>query len=61
MAFGTILTKLIIGEGNDIDKNLYYPLGSEAWLEYAITNLGPVSVCLYFSEDMFSYTEGKLF
>ncbi len=36
------------------------PAGNEAWLEYAVANLGPVSVCIYVSNSFFSYTSGRL-
>jgi hypothetical protein len=52
------MTNWIIGEGQALGT-YGTTTGNEAWLEYAVTNLGPVSVCLYVSNKFFSYTSGK--
>jgi len=52
------MTNWIIGEGQAIGT-YGTPAGNEAWLENAVKNLGPVSVCLYVSNNFFSYTAGK--
>ena len=33
--------------------------GDERWLQNALENLGPVSVCLYVSENFVSYSTGN--
>lgn len=55
--YGASMTNWIIGEGQAIGT-YGTPAGNEAWLENAVTNLGPVSVCLYVSNNLFSYTSG---
>lgn len=55
--YGAVMTNWIIGEGQAIGT-YGTPAGNEAWLEYAVTNMGPVSVCLYVSNNFFSYTSG---
>ena len=57
--YGAVMTNWIIGEGQAIGT-YGTPAGNEAWLEYAVTNMGPVSVCLYVSNQFFSYTTGNL-
>jgi len=52
------MTNWIIGEGQALGT-YGTPAGNEGWLEYAVTNLGPVSVCLYVSNNFFSYTSGR--
>jgi hypothetical protein len=52
------MTNWLIGEGQAIGT-YGTPAGNEAWLENAVKNMGPVSVCLYVSNNFFSYTSGK--